>query len=236
LRGENVVCEDGGTSRNIDKILGRFFMMRSALLGLIISCHSLFGGSLQESKDPDNRQKVNFCGVLRSANMPNQPRMIENIGMPSYTKIKFYRKPATPDADPGEDVWPAQLKDILKIERQAIPIDPAALAKLTDKQKEKITDEFPEFRGRRYVDLQITLNDPEQTKVSYIVEANRRIHYDEIVDGKVLSGLRIDFKRLESLEIKGHFERSEDKKNEGDNKRCAMILKGQTPPETPEKK
>jgi hypothetical protein len=205
-------------------------MMLRALCGLIISCHALFGGSLQDSKDPDNRQKVNFCGILRSSNMPNQPRMIENIGMPSYKTIKFYRKPNTPDADPGEDVWPAQLKDILKIERQTIPVSPEALAKLTDSQKEKITAEYPEFRGRRYVDLSITLNDPEQTKVAYIVEANRRIHYDEIVDGKTLSGLRIDFKRVESLELKGHFERSDDKKNDSDGKRCAMLLKNQTPP------
>jgi hypothetical protein len=195
-------------------------------------------GSFQESKEPNDQHKVNFCGVLRTAAAPTKALSIENIGLPSYKGIRFYEKPANPDIDPGKSFYEANLKDILKIERTSNPVDPEMLKKLTEKQKEKITAEFPEYRGRRYVDLMVTFNDPQKSQRPYIIEATRRMHYYEILDGKLLKK-HIDMQAVQSLEIKGHYERPEDKKagDVEDGKRCKSIIAGESEPEkTPLKK
>ena len=171
---------------------------------LLVCAQGLVAGSLQDSKEPDERQKVNFCGLLKSVRSEH-PRSVENIGMPSYKKIKFYVKPTKDSDEPGKDVYTGNLKDIAKIER------------LSAREKE-----LPEFRKRKYVEIKITFNDAERSSRTYIVEANRRVTYHEIIDGKVIP-LHTDFSEVESLEIKGHFERSEDKK-EDEGKRCKMLL------------
>lgn len=202
-------------------------MARQPLMLLVFSSFCC-AGSFQESKEPTDQHKVNFCGVLRTAAAPSKALSIENIGLPNYKDIPFYEKPASPDIDPGHSVYKGQLKDILKIERTSIPVEPEMLKKLADKQKEKITAEFPEFRGRRYVELKITFNDPKQTPQFYIVEATRRMHYYEILDGKLLKGKHIDMQAVQSLEIKGHYERPEDRKASEveDGKHCKSIIAG----------
>ena len=177
-----------------------FFVCLAALCFV----QSVVAGSFQESKEPDERQKINFCGILRSIRS-DKPRSVENIGMPSYKKIKFYVKPTKATDDPGKDLYTGSLKDIAKIER------------ISPRDKE-----LPEFRKRKYVEIKITFNDAEHSSRDYIVEANRRVTYHEIIDGKLIP-LHTEFSEIESLEIKGHFERSDDKKEE-DGKRCKMLL------------
>ncbi len=201
-------------------------MQRSSLL-ILLSAGSIFAGSWQDSASQGEKQKVNFCGLLRSTGNPTEAIKIENVGMPSYKRIQVYEKPADPTdpcVDPHKSSAELNFKDIAMIKQVAAPV---IVQKERDRNDTGCNKPYT-FKGRKYVEIEVKFNDMVTTK-SFLVEDTRRIVYDEIVDGFLVKH-KINIGALDSLEIKGSYETNEgetDKEIPG--ARCTMIISGQKP-------
>ncbi len=203
--------------------------MKQKSLLLVVTTTSLFCGSMQDSTSQTEKQKVNFCGILRSAANPSVEIHIENVGMPSYKRIQVYEKPSNlndPCVDPHKSTAELNLKDIRSLKRK--PLSPEYLEmqkNLPEKETAPCAGTY-RFKGRKYVEIEVVFNDPHHTKRSFLVEDSRRIIYDEILDGSLLKR-KINIVALDSLEIKGHYEVNEDDKERTPGARCKMIISGQ---------
>lgn len=202
--------------------------MKYIILILASSCAPLFAGSMQDSTSKEERQKVNFCGILRSTGNPTEAISAENIGMPSYKRIQVFEKPSNPHdpcVDPHKSTAELNLKDIRMIKQVPAPRDLEPEKTMRRERDHAICNTTYTFKGRKYAEIEVTFNDPLQTKRSFLVEDTRRIVYDEIVDGFLLKR-KMNISALDSLEIKGHYEINEDEKEKVPGSRCKMIING----------
>lgn len=146
--------------------------------------------SSQQSTQGREKPKLNIYGSIKDQNENNYDvQYITISGL--YEQIPFYAVPKKMTIRPDTNITYLDLNEIDSIKV------------ITENDNPKIK----KFNGREYIEIEITLRDPQHTKTNYVIEKSRKIFSDAISNvGQI--DKEMSFEALDTLTIKGIKERS----------------------------